>query len=242
MTNTPHEFLDLVTEGTTFFLDRLGSPPDEQLRQDSLLPGWTRAHVVAHVARNADALGNLLHWAKTGEETPMYSGPEQRNGDIESSAAQSAEELLVDVRRTAEILAVELAGLSEQDWGASVRTAQGRTISATKIPWLRVREVWLHAVDLDNDSATIESLPSSLVDSLLDEMVRAHGSKPGTPSFALAPTDRDRRWETAGEDVATTVIEAPAARLLAWLSGRDKTGRQLRVSGTQSLPDLDAWL
>ena len=50
------------------------------------LPGWTRKHLVAHLAGNAEALLRLLHWAGTGERTPMYTSPEQRNADIESLA------------------------------------------------------------------------------------------------------------------------------------------------------------
>src|SRR3954447_4566989 len=42
---------------------------DDDLRKPSRLPGWTRAHVVAHLARNADALINLCTWARTGVET-----------------------------------------------------------------------------------------------------------------------------------------------------------------------------
>ena len=40
----------------------------EQARAPSLLPSWTRGHVLTHVARNADALANLLHTARTGED------------------------------------------------------------------------------------------------------------------------------------------------------------------------------
>ena len=50
-------------------MSRMG---EEAFAAPSLLPGWTRAHVLSHVARNADAMINLLRWAKTGVETPAY--------------------------------------------------------------------------------------------------------------------------------------------------------------------------
>ena len=72
---------ELVVAG---LVDRLG---DEELAADSALPGWSRAHVVAHLARNADALVNLLTWARTGVETPMYPSRAVRDADIETTAA-----------------------------------------------------------------------------------------------------------------------------------------------------------
>ena len=44
----------------------------------SLLPGWSRGHVLTHLARNADGAVNLLTWARTGVETPQYVSQEQR--------------------------------------------------------------------------------------------------------------------------------------------------------------------
>jgi maleylpyruvate isomerase len=59
---------------------RLG---EAEMNEPSLLPGWTRRHVVSHVAANADALSNLVHWAATGEPTPMYASPDERAAGIE---------------------------------------------------------------------------------------------------------------------------------------------------------------
>ena len=60
-------------DGERAFGTALGRLVPEDFAGPSLLPGWTRAHVLAHVAGNADALVNLLTWARTGEETPMYA-------------------------------------------------------------------------------------------------------------------------------------------------------------------------
>ena len=45
---------------------------------------WTRAHLLTHFARNADSLGNLLAWAETGVEQPMYGSGMARDDDIEA--------------------------------------------------------------------------------------------------------------------------------------------------------------
>src|SRR6476661_3940042 len=69
---------------------------DDDLTSPSALPGWSRAYVVAHLARNADALINLLDWARTGVETPMYPSREVRNADIAATAALPPDALRSD--------------------------------------------------------------------------------------------------------------------------------------------------
>ena len=65
----PQEILDRWADGERLFATALGRLTDEELDRPSLLPGWDRRHVLAHVARNADALRNLLTWAETGVKT-----------------------------------------------------------------------------------------------------------------------------------------------------------------------------
>ena len=107
---------------------------------------------MAHVAANAAALTNLVHWAATGVETPMYASPEQRAEDIEAGALKPPSELRQWVARTADELAAALADLSETQWTRQVRTAQGRLVPASEVPWMRAREVMVHSVDLDPDA------------------------------------------------------------------------------------------
>ncbi len=80
--------------GTTMFTRQVSALSESGARAPSRLDGWTRAHVVAHVARNAEALARLAAWAHTGIETPMYSGPAQRADDIETTAAYGLDRLV----------------------------------------------------------------------------------------------------------------------------------------------------
>ena len=66
----------------------------------SLLPGWSRAHVLTHLARNADGFVNLLTSARTGEAIPMYASPEARAADIDAGAGRGPADLLDDLRRS----------------------------------------------------------------------------------------------------------------------------------------------
>ncbi|MGH3624386.1 MAG: maleylpyruvate isomerase N-terminal domain-containing protein, partial [Sciscionella sp.] len=61
------------------------------------LPGWSRAHLISHLARNADAMLNLLTWAKTGVEHQAYASDADRDADIEKGAKRVAQMLQEDL-------------------------------------------------------------------------------------------------------------------------------------------------
>lgn len=232
--------LPWVAAGTDRFLalvdDLVAGSGDAALRAPSLLPGWTRAHVVGHLARNADAVGRLATWAMTGVETPMYASGEQRAADIEATATLPARALRDDVAATAARLAealAELAALPADRLGVRVRGSSGRELPAAAVPWLRVREVWVHALDLDL-GASPAGLPAGVVDELLDDVTATLQAKPGCPAVRLLPADRDREWRLSpgGREPEATVT-ATAAELATWLTGRHTT---------PDAPQLPAWL
>lgn len=225
-----------MEQGTALFLDALERVPDAGLADASALPGWTRAHLVAHVAANADALGNLVHWARTGEPTPMYSSPEQRLADIEAGARRPAAELRSWVRRASAALADGLATLTDEQWVRQVRTAQGRTVPAAEVPWMRSREVLVHAVDLAA-GVGFADLPEDFLASLLDDITGKRSAGSGPALRAAAPGGRE--WTVSGEGEPVTV-RGPLAELAAYLAGR--AHRDLAVDGGGAVPDLPAWL
>jgi maleylpyruvate isomerase len=234
----PDRTLPLMGAGTEFVARLVDALPDDALRAPSALPGWTRAHVVAHLARNAEALTRLATWARTGVETPMYPDPEARAADIEASATAPAATLRAELLSTARELDAALAALDADGWGATVRSALGRPLPAAEVPWMRIREVWLHAVDLDA-GATLDELPHEVVDALLDDATGTLGAKPDCPPAVLVPTDRQRRWTLAGPDGAVE-LTGSAAALLGWLIGRtDGAGV---TSSAGALPAPPRWL
>ncbi len=102
---------------------------------------------------------------------------------------------------------------------------------ATRIPWMRVREVWLHAVDLGT-GLDLSDVPPDLVDALLDDVTASFGGRDGVPAVTLAPPDRDTTWTV--RDGGETTVTGAAADLLAWLTGRPGPG--------EVAPELPAWL
>ncbi|NUU24654.1 MAG: maleylpyruvate isomerase family mycothiol-dependent enzyme [Streptomycetaceae bacterium] len=212
---------------------------DEGLAAPSALPGWTRKHVVAHVAANADALGNLVHWAATGEPTPMYASPEQRAADIDRGSRLPADELTVWLRRSAETLAASMDALDAHAWQTQVTTAQGRTVPATELPWMRSREVCVHAVDLASGVAFAD-LPADFLAALCDDVAAKRATAPGVGlALGLTATDMDASWQLPGDAADAIELTGPVADVAAYLTGRP-TALTTRDGGAP--PELGVWL
>ncbi|GGV40415.1 hypothetical protein GCM10010293_45670 [Streptomyces griseoflavus] len=151
-------------------LDAVAGFDEDAFTAPSVLPGWSRKHLVAHVAANADALCNLVHWAATGEETPMYASAEERAAGIAKGPTLSAGELRSWLTDSANKLAAGLDGLTDEQWRHEVVTVQGRTVPATELPWMRAREVCVHAADLGSAVVTFADLPKGFLTALVAEI------------------------------------------------------------------------
>lgn len=235
--------LGWLDEGTRLLHVAAAGPGDHQVLQASALPGWTNAHLLTHIARNADALANLVDWAVTGIETPMYpGGPQQRLDDIDAGARRTVVAIRHDLYISSTRLRTRLTGMTDGAWDRTVRTAQGRLLPATSIPWLRVREVWIHAVDLGT-GVSFTDAPDDLADALLDDIVATYANK-GTNAPAITvrtvPDGCTRSTRPPEPGEVQHEITGTRADLLAWLTGRDD-GRKLHHTDT-SLPALPAWL
>jgi uncharacterized protein (TIGR03083 family) len=224
-------------DGTTLFLAE-ADLDEAALGAPSALPGWTRRHLLAHVAANAGALGNLVHWAATGEPTPMYSSPGERAAGIERGAQLPGAELGAWLRRSARELDDAMAALSDEQWQAPVLTAQGRTVPATEVPWLRAREVYVHAVDLATGLSFAE-LPAGFRTALSADVIAKRASAQAAgPALVVEALDTGGRWELPG-DSEPVVLSGPLAEITAYLTGR---AHKLTTAGGEPTPVLGPWL
>jgi maleylpyruvate isomerase len=197
----------------------------------SLLPDWDRAHVLGHLAGNADALVNLLTWARTGAETPMYPSPGARDAEIARRAALAPDALETEVLEATRRLADTVAAMPEEAWAAEVRTFQGRSVPAGEVLWIRAREVWVHTVDLDA-GVDFPDVPGGVLAALVDD-VFATWARTGTlPELTVFAGDRE--WGSGGPAVA-----GPLPAVTAWVTGRT-AGEELRADGP--LPALPRWI
>ena len=228
---TKPETLDWWADGERLFGTALGRLTDEEFDAPSLLPEWSRAYVLGHVARNADALVNLLTWARTGEETPMYPSQEARDAGIAQTAALSPPELRQDVLASVQRLAAAMRDFPAERWTAQARTFSGRTVPASEIPWIRCREVWVHAVDLDA-GVDFTEVPGDVLAALLDDVFAMWRRGEVTPPVTVFAGDR-----TWGD--GAVAVSGPLPAVTGWVTGRSR-GEGLESDGP--LPDLPPWL
>ncbi|QUF03234.1 maleylpyruvate isomerase family mycothiol-dependent enzyme [Actinosynnema pretiosum subsp. pretiosum] len=210
------------------------------VREPSLLPGWSRAHVMTHLARGADALLNLLTWAKTGVEHPMYLSMADREADIAEGGARPPTLLRADLDAASQRLAAAIRDLPATAWEAEVAHPVKGPILAGRVPWMRLGEVWVHLVDLDAGFGFAD-VPEDLHELLLNEAVGVYADREGVPPVRLEvalPDGRQRTWELpAGAGSDAPVISGGAAEVIGWLTGRgDGSGLEGRV------PTLPRWL
>ncbi len=205
------------------------------LRGPSRLPAWTRGHVVTHVARNAEGLVRLLTWARTGIKTPMYPSMEARAAGIEAGAGRLLAEQLDDLRSAGAAFAAAAQELSPKHWEATVGTRHGR-FPASTVPWMRVREVWLHLVDLDA-GAGLDVLPEDVATALVRDVAewmktrvsaRIEVQTPGGEPVIFGP-----------ETSAPVRVCGPVQELAGWLTGRSHGDR---LTAPEGLPELPRWL
>jgi len=212
----------LTRRGTAYFAERLAALDDDEFGEPTLLKGWTRRHLIAHVSNNAVALGNLIDWAATGIETPMYTSPEQRERDIEVGAMLSPAALRNLFDDTVVRLDEKWQALPDAAWDAKVRTAQGRSVPAAETLWMRNREMWIHAVDLAN-GARFDAFPEVIASSLLDDVVAVWRTR--NVGAGMAYRIDDRSPVTVLPETATvTTITGSLAAVAGWATGRGAIG------------------
>jgi len=231
-----------IGEATDRLLASAAALTDAGAREPSGLPGWTRGHVLTHIARNGDGLGNLLRWARTGVRTPMYASREARRADIEAGAGRPAAELTADVAATAIAFAAEAASLPGEAWAAQVQMLVGPPFAARGVLGWRLREVEIHHVDLGTGYRPAD-WPAEFVAGSLPEVAGSFAGRDDAPSCLLQPDGSDAAWRIGPDRGGTppVSVQGSPVALLAWLTGRDD-GSGLRVCGTDPvLPVLPPW-
>jgi maleylpyruvate isomerase len=208
-------------------------------RAPSLLPGWTRAHVVAHLALNAEGLVRALRGVVADEQdgtSPMYDSDEKRDSDIDHLARAHHHEIRDRFLGSTTVLQDAFAAMREAAWDSRVdRTPGGRSMRTSSLPSMRLRELEIHHVDLGAAYTTRDwSEPFSVL--LLDAMTRRLDPP---ERMEVRPLDVDRTWILGPDGADGAVVTGPAADLGWWLTGRPASERLSCSRG--ELPQIGAW-
>jgi maleylpyruvate isomerase len=226
----PARELAWARRGTAYFSRKLNELSDDALDARSLIPGWSRRHVIAHVGYNARALARLVEGVRTGIPLRMFDTDHQRLEEIRSGATLPARALRNLFRHSEIHLNVEWRDLGAAHWNATA--AEG--ISIRRTPAMRASVVWLGAVDLGNGGSFLD-MPPDLLDALL-EGARPRLDALGAAMGGLRLEITDRAPEARGERTRLAAVTGRAADVARWASGRGS--RNLHFSGPPSLESL----
>lgn len=231
-TDFPH--LDEVVVATAALIETVSGLGDDDVRAPSALPGWTRAHVITHLARNADAFSNVLHGAELGEVRPQYPSQAERDAAIEAGADRTAASLLADLVAASgrwEHAANQIH--SRRLDGLGARLPEGPTYPVRRIGTFRRTEVEVHHADLDAGYSAAD-WPADFVAALMGRR-RKELERDGV-ALRWTATDTGETW-VSGDDGPE--VTGTAADLLWWLLGRG-SGEGLACSDGR-LPEVGRW-
>jgi len=251
MTSAPQHTADLLGEAANRltrtvdgFHDNDGHDDgDDDWSAPALLPGWTRSHVVAHLALNAEGMARALRGVVADdsahdEPRTMYDSDEQRNADIAERATADPTELRDRLMAATTAFNAAMAAVPPTSWEGRVeRTPGGRTMPTASLPGMRLREVEIHHVDMDAGYSRSEWSPD-FADQLLDAMAKR--LRPDQ-AFVVKPLESERTW-TLGSDESgppLPVVTGPAPDLGWWLTGRQAPDTLSCSHG--ELPQIGAW-
>jgi maleylpyruvate isomerase len=185
---------------------------DEEWHRPSPLPGWSRAHLATHLARNADHLRLIADAVEAGREQPIAPSRAERLAELERGADRGGLELQIDLDTSAGALQQTIERLTH--WDARVRL-RGQDWPLAVIPLARLHEVCIHHIDLDCEfgpDAVDPAAAAWLLRWVLDLLADAD-----LPSLRI---EADSLVAELGRGGALRTVSGSDARLWAWLSGR----------------------
>jgi maleylpyruvate isomerase len=225
-----------IAAATRRLLDTARTLSDDGVRAPSLLPDWSRGHVLTHIARNADGLSNLLGGAAAGEQRTAYPSAEARNADIEAGSRRPIEEQIADIEAAHERFESAVSRVRPEQWGfEQAWGSAGQTREASHLLEARLREVAIHHIDLDAGYTAADWSPEFAL-LILRSALPAFEAR-GLRACVLRPTDIDATVEANGGSALE--ISGPAHALATWLLGRDEGAAVTATGGT--LPTPPKW-
>jgi maleylpyruvate isomerase len=197
MTAAPEADIARVEDAQRRFLEAVADLDDEAMLRPSLLPDWTVAHVLTHVARNADSHVRRAEAARRGETIEQYPGGYAgRAAEIEAGASRPASAVLEDVRESAARLHDAWASLPNPAWQVVTRDVGGRERPLSALPARRWQELEVHVVDL-RVGVTHREWPDEFVRGWLPRLLSDMEGRLRDGSGAPPPGALDERDELA---------------------------------------------
>ncbi|WP_433254498.1 maleylpyruvate isomerase family mycothiol-dependent enzyme [Streptosporangium sp. CA-135522] len=228
---TPAELVTRVRDGHRLLTALVADLTDDDVRAPSALPGWSRGHVITHLADLADAFARQADHARRGLLVDVYDGGRPgRDAAIERGAGRAAHELREATGAACAALEAAWEETGEEGWSLPVRYRDATLLDTAYARW---REVGIHLTDLD-----LGYRPSDWSVEFCDHVAGFLISRAPTGThLTLVADDADLRW-TSGTG-ATVAVRGRTDDLAAWLAGRAPDHPVRSDSG--DLPELGPW-
>ncbi|TDO68735.1 maleylpyruvate isomerase [Kribbella sp. VKM Ac-2571] len=183
---------------------------DATARGGSALPGWSRGHVITHIANFSEAMTRQVDEALQGRLVEVYDGGRPaRDAAIEAGADRPAAELRSHLTQAVTTLLASWDKVGPTDWPLPILHRNSNLSAGLQATW---RELTIHTTDLD-----LGITPTTWSDDfclhLLDFL------RPRTPDnthlILKSPT---HIWDNGtGTDIT---LEGTFTDLTAWYAGR----------------------
>ena len=229
----PSGLIDMVRRSTARLTDTLHALHPSDVGAPSRLPGWSRGHVLTHLANNAEGLTRLILGSQSGRSLPMYASVEGRNADIAAGATRPGGVIVAHADLANSTLAAAITSVS--DWEASTvfATVTGPTERPmTDVLRMRLREVVIHHVDVAASHRFDDEDPD-----VIRELVRDAAGRFSPKSTNAVDLQIDgAAVATITSEVSTeppVVVDLDGGTMLGWLTGR--------CDSRSDLPELPPW-
>ncbi|SEJ26952.1 maleylpyruvate isomerase [Arthrobacter sp. yr096] len=224
-----HKAADTVTR----LLSKL---EESSVAEPSELPGWTRGHVLAHLAGISNAMARQLEYARRGETVELYDGGmDGRTKAIELAAGHSLAQHTESVKTAVGSAIAAFDALGPDDWQAHIAYRDGIVFDGGLALW---RELTIHASDL-----RLGFGPETWSRPFCEHLISFLAARvPETYKLVLQPTGLPQL--SIGSGGTSIAITGMLTDIAAWLAGREPSLGSLRATAAADgveLPELLPW-
>lgn len=233
---TPDTLLAELHKAADVVASQAGKLTEEDVPALSLLAGWTRGHVLAHITGISNAMARQLEFAARGETVELYDGGyDGRTNAIEAAAGHGIDEHRRDLAAALQRALQAFDSLEPGGWQVPISYRGGVVFDGGLALW---RELVIHASDLGTGRGP-ETWSRQFCESLFDFL---SARVPEGQKFVLQPLGLPPVAIGAGG--RSTVISGMVTDIAAWLAGREPSLGSLRASAAADgvdLPELLPW-
>lgn len=233
------QLVSLLDAAASAFRQHTAALTDADVSAPSGLPGWSRGHVLAHVAGVADGMARQLEYAARGETVDLYDGgADGRNRAIEEGAVRSADRHRAELATALDRAVSAFRGLRDADWNTPISYRDGVVRDGGLALW---RELVIHLTDL-NVGVEADSWSPLFCEHLFGFLA---ARVPPDLRLSVQPLGMAPRILARAPGAATSrtvSVNGMATDLAAWLAGRAPNLGSLRAEAAADGVELPALL